>query len=181
VDLEGEANRRVGEFSLGMRQRLGLAAALLADPRLLVLDEPANGLDPAGTRWLRGFLRSLAASGRTVFVSSHQLAEVSQMADEVIVVDRGRLLTQRSVADLVSVSSGVSIRSPQTGRLTRALRDAGADVAAVGTNLLMANDITPERVGEIAAHEGIVLHELVPRAETLEDVFLRLTGAEGGR
>ena len=177
VELVADAHRRVGEYSLGMRQRLDLAAALLGDPEILVLDEPANGLDPAGIHWLRGFLRTFARNGGTVFVSSHQLAELSQVADEVIVINRGRLITHTTVAELTAARS-VRVRAREVDRLRRALAATGASVREVDTERIDVSDLAIEQVGEMAAREGVVLYELVSRANTLEDVFLELT-AEG--
>jgi ABC-2 type transport system ATP-binding protein len=129
VDLSGAADRRVGEYSLGMRQRLGLAAALLGEPELLILDEPANGLDPAGIRWLREWLRSFARAGGTVLVSSHQLGEVAQMADEVVVLRAGRLIAHTAVQELITGSSaGVRVRAAEPERLAKLLVAAGAQV-----------------------------------------------------
>lgn len=178
VELSGAADKRVGEFSLGMRQRLGLAAALLAEPELLILDEPANGLDPAGISWLRAFLRDFAAGGGSVFVSSHQLGEMAQLADEVVVLNRGRFVTHKPIAALTA-TRGASVRTPNATRLSHALRDAAAAVTLDGDRLLV-DGITAASVGEIAAREGIVLHELMPMTDSLEEVFLSLTGAEGG-
>lgn len=178
VDLGDAGSRRVGQFSLGMKQRLGLAAALLADPEVLILDEPANGLDPAGIRWLRGFLRSFVASGRSVFVSSHQLGEIARMADEVIVVNRGKLVTQRPIDELTS-GSGASVRTPEVDRLRNALAASGARVSVTRADHLLVENMSAAGVGEVAAREAIVLHELVPRARSLEEVFLNLTDMKG--
>jgi ABC-2 type transport system ATP-binding protein len=178
VELAHVADRKVGDFSLGMRQRLGLATALLGDPDLLILDEPANGLDPAGIRWLRASLRSFAASGRTVFVSSHVLAEVAQMADEVVVIDKGRLITHTAVGRLTAATS-VTVRSPQRQRLREALVAAGAGVEISDPGQLEVTDMPPERIGEIAARAQVVLHELTPRSHSLEEVFLQLTDSKG--
>ena len=178
VGMEEAAERRVGGYSLGMRQRLGLATALLGDPDILVLDEPANGLDPAGVAWLRGFLRAYADAGRTVFVSSHVLAEVGQIADHVIVIDRGRLVAEGPVAQLIGSSSGVVVRTPDPVRLRPALEHAGADLTAAGDELRVSG-LSIERVGEVAAAEGVVLHELRRDEATLEQAFLRLTGGTG--
>ena len=179
VDLQGPGDRRVGQFSTGMRQRLGLAAALLGEPKLLVLDEPANGLDPAGIRWLREFLRSYAASGATVFISSHILAEVSQVADEVVVINRGRLVAHTSVQELTAGPAGSTrVRTPHPERLVEALRDAGADVATGEDGAIRATGMGPDRVGELAAEVGVVLHELVATTPSLEEVFFDLTGGE---
>lgn len=175
VELHGEGRRRVGQYSLGMRQRLDLAAALLGEPELLILDEPANGLDPAGIHWLRDFLRAFAREGGTVFVSSHQLAELSQMADEVIVINRGRLVTHTRVAELTA-GHAVRVRSPEAARLQLALESAGSTVQSTGDGVLEVTDLAIERVGEIAMDERVVLHELVSQVNTLEEVFLELTG-----
>jgi ABC-2 type transport system ATP-binding protein len=176
VDLEGAARRRVKGYSLGMRQRLGLAAALLGDPELLVLDEPANGLDPEGVRWLRDFLRAFAAGGKTVFVSSHVLAEVAQTVDRVLIINRGRLVTAAPLAELTSRLSGsVRVRSPQAATLRDALVREGVAVNADGDGVLLVHGATSDRVGEIAAAAQVVLHELVPQSSSLEQVFLELT------
>jgi ABC-2 type transport system ATP-binding protein len=178
VELSAAAKRRVKGYSLGMRQRLGLATALLGDPEVLVLDEPANGLDPAGIRWLRDFLRSLAAEGRTILVSSHVLSEVSQTADSVVIIHRGTLVQQGSIAEAVAGAQGATrVRSPQAQRLRDLLAAEGATVTEVGDGLLAAN-VRPERVGEVAAANGVVLHELTVEYATLEEVFLELTGGE---
>jgi ABC-2 type transport system ATP-binding protein len=178
VELSGSAKRRVKGYSLGMRQRLGLAAAVLGDPEVLVLDEPANGLDPAGIRWLRDFLRSLAAEGRTILVSSHVLSEVAQTADRVVIIHRGRLIKQASVAEVLAGAEGATrVRTPDAQRLRELLAAAGASVTEVGEGVL-AVDLKPERVGELAAANAIVLHELTVEQATLEEVFLELTGGE---
>ena len=177
VELTGAARRRVGGYSLGMRQRLSVAGALLGWPRLLVLDEPANGLDPEGIRWLREFLRSFAAGGGTVLISSHVLAEVAQLADEVVIIHRGRLVTQEPLAALTArAGGGTVVRSPDEERLTDELRRAQIEVSAAEGQLLVA--APADRVGEIAAAAGIVLHELRPQGASLEEVFLELTGGE---
>ena len=176
VELEGAARRRVKGYSLGMRQRLGLAAALLGDPELLILDEPANGLDPEGVRWLRDFLRAFAAGGRTVLVSSHVLAEVAQTVDRVLIVNRGRLVTAAPLAELTARISGqVRVRSPQPARSRRRSPREGIAVTADGDGVLLVDGATSDRVGEIAAAAGIVLHELVTQGSSLEQVFLELT------
>jgi ABC-2 type transport system ATP-binding protein len=174
VDLSADADRRVGGFSLGMRQRLGLATALIGDPELLVLDEPANGLDPAGMRWLRDFLTSFAASGRSVLVSSHVLSEVALVADEVVVIHRGRLVEQTRT-DRLTTASVVVVRSPDRERLRRALVSRGMDAALVGEDELEVPAAPVELVGRVAADERVVLHGLGERTSTLEDVFLDLT------
>ena len=178
VGLADAADRLVGGYSLGMRQRLDLAAALLGEPELLILDEPGNGLDPAGMRWLRDFLRSFAAGGGSVFVSSHQLAEISQLADEVVVVNRGRLVTQTSVAELTSERS-VKLRTPQIDVVTDALRAAGATVLPLDDERVDISGLAIEDVGMVAAREGVVIYELSPAAHSLEEVFLNLTTMEG--
>src|SRR5262245_17327628 len=176
VGLEGAAGRRVKGYSLGMRQRLGLAAALLGDPELLVLDEPANGLDPEGVRWLRDFLRACAARGRTVLVSSHVLAEVAQTVDRVLIINRGRLVTEAPLAELTTRLSGaVRVRSPQAAALSEALTREGISVAPDGDGALTVSGTTTDRVGEIAAAAGVVLHELSPQGSSLEQIFLELT------
>jgi ABC-2 type transport system ATP-binding protein len=178
VELSAAAKRRVKGYSLGMRQRLGLATALLGDPEVLVLDEPANGLDPAGVRWLRDLLRSLAAEGRTILVSSHVLAEVAQTVDRVVIIHRGKLIQQASIAEvLAGAQGGTRVRSPEASRLRGLLAAQGATVTEVGDGALVA-DFPPERIGEVAAANNIVLHELTVERATLEEVFLELTGGE---
>ena len=177
VELTAAAKRRVKGYSLGMRQRLGLATALLGDPEVLVLDEPANGLDPAGIRWLRDFLRTLAAEGRTILVSSHVLVEVAQTADHVVIIHRGRLVRQAAMAEvLAGAQGGTVVRSPERERLQAVLAAAGANTLAGGDGLVVS--LPAERVGELAAANGIVLHELRVEEATLEEVFLELTGGE---
>jgi ABC-2 type transport system ATP-binding protein len=181
VDLTGAGRRRVKGYSLGMRQRLGLAAALLGDPEVLVLDEPANGLDPQGMRWLRDFLRSLAAEGRTILVSSHVLAEIAQTVDNVVIIHRGELIRQASMGEVEAMAAGATrVRSPEAERLTRLLRETGVEVNALGDGSL-AVAAPPERVGEVAAANGTVLHELTTERATLEEIFLELTGDPGDR
>jgi ABC-2 type transport system ATP-binding protein len=177
VGLAGSpAGKRLGKYSLGMRQRLGLAAALLGDPEVLVLDEPANGLDPAGIRWLRDLLRSLAAEGRTILVSSHVLAEVAQTVDRVVIIHRGRLVRQAPMVEvLAGAQGGTRVRTPE-GRFRELLVADGASVSEADGVLVV--DISPERVGELAAANGVVLHELTVESATLEEVFLELTGGE---
>ena len=178
VELTAAANRRVKGYSLGMRQRLGLATALLGDPEVLVLDEPANGLDPAGVRWLRDLLRSLAAEGRTILVSSHVLAEVAQTVDRVVIIHRGKLIQQASIAEvLAGAQGGTRVRSPEASRLRTLLAAQGATVTELEDTTLVA-DLPPERIGELAAANNIVLHELSIERATLEEVFLELTGGE---
>ena len=181
VELGSAGRRRVKGYSLGMRQRLGLAAALLGDPEVLVLDEPANGLDPQGVRWLRDFLRSLAGEGRTILVSSHVLAEVAQTVHEVVIIHRGRLVRHAAMADVESMAAGATIvRSPDAVRLGTVLAEAGIDALPQSDGRL-AVGAEPERVGELAAAHGVVLHELTAQRATLEEVFLELTGDPGER
>jgi len=179
VGLGNVAGRRVGGYSLGMRQRLSVAGALLGDPQLLVLDEPANGLDPEGIHWLRQFLRSFVAQGRTVFISSHVLAEVQQVADEVVIIHHGRLVAHEPVDALTArVSGGTVVRSPDATRLRDVLVAVGIEVAGEGERLVA--QAPSERVGELAAANGIVLHELSTSTASLEEAFLELTaGGEG--
>ena len=173
VEMRGAANRRAGGYSTGMRQRLGLAATLLGDPRVLVLDEPANGLDPQGIRWLRDFLRGMAGEGRTVLVSSHVLAEVAQTVDDVVVIHRGRLVEQGPVSRLTS-GGHVVVRSPRVAELRAALERAGLSATGEGEELVVdAED--PAKVGDIAFEAGVPLHELTTRATSLEEAFLALT------
>jgi ABC-2 type transport system ATP-binding protein len=179
VAMKESAKRRVGGYSMGMRQRLGLAAALLGEPELLVLDEPANGLDPAGIRWLRDLLRSLAERGRTILVSSHVLAEIEQIADEVVIIHRGKFVAQSTTAELAArAAAGVRVRSPQAERLREALSAEGMSVVVMDDGALGVVDGTPERVGELAAANNVVLHELVAERATLEEAFLELTAGE---
>jgi ABC-2 type transport system ATP-binding protein len=185
VGLEGEGRRRVKTYSLGMKQRLNLAAALLGDPQNLVLDEPANGLDPQGIRWLRDFLRSMASEGRTVLVSSHVLAEVAQTVDEVVVIHRGRLQAQSTLAELTRRrgSTGVRVRSPDADRLAERLGTASIEFDMIGRGLLIAQGVGADRIGDMAAENGIALHELVAESPdaSLEDVFLELTSDEASK
>jgi ABC-2 type transport system ATP-binding protein len=179
VDLTDPSRRRVKGYSLGMRQRLALAGALLGEPEVLVLDEPANGLDPQGIRWLRDLLRSLAAEGRTVLVSSHVLAEVAQTVDRVVIIHRGRLVRQAAMAEVEAMAAGAArVRSPDSDRLAVLLIQAGLEPHSIGDGTLSVTAPT-ERVGEIAAANGIVLHELTTERATLEEVFFELTGGEG--
>jgi ABC-2 type transport system ATP-binding protein len=161
-----------------MRQRLGLASALLGDPEVLVLDEPANGLDPQGIRWLRDFLRALAGEGRTVLVSSHVLAEVAQTVDRVVIIHRGRLVREATMAEVEAMAAGATrVRSPDPARLAAVLAAAGLSSRSLGDGAL-AVDGPPERIGELAAAGGVVLHELAAERATLEEVFLELTAGE---
>ncbi|HVE46739.1 MAG TPA: ABC transporter ATP-binding protein [Acidimicrobiales bacterium] len=181
VELAEDAGRRVDEYSLGMRQRLGLAAALLGEPKVLILDEPANGLDPAGIRWLRQLLRSFAQRGGAVLVSSHLLGEVSQLADEIVVINRGRLVVRTSVDELTRTTTAVRARSPERARLAAVLEAEGLEVTVVGDNDLMVPKTTPELLGSLAARAGVVLHGLAAETSSLEEVFFELTDSREER
>jgi ABC-2 type transport system ATP-binding protein len=176
VELEDAGRRRVKGYSLGMRQRLGLATALLGHPDLLVLDEPANGLDPEGVRWLRDFLRAFAAEGRTVLVSSHALAEVAQTVDQVLIIRRGRLVIESPLDDLTArVGGAVRVRSADSARLAAALTREHLVSTGSDEQVLIVNGTTTERVGEIAFAAGVPVHELVSDGSSLEEIFLELT------
>jgi ABC-2 type transport system ATP-binding protein len=163
-----------------MRQRLGLAAALLGDPRVLVLDEPANGLDPQGIRWLRDFLRTLAAEGRAILVSSHVLAEVAQTADDVVVISKGRSVAQAPLAEIMGRSGGgMKVVGPDVHRLAPALQAEGAEVTGQG-NEIMVKGRSGEEIGRVIAREQFVVSELAPAGSSLEDIFFELTEATGG-
>jgi len=178
VGLQEAATKRVGQFSLGMRQRLGLAQALLGDPEVLLLDEPANGLDPEGIHWVRQLLRHLAGQGRSILVSSHLLGEISRLADEVMVIRRGRLVANATVDELTGAAAGgTAVRSADDDRLTRELETAGAEVTR--TDGLLVVSLPPERIGQIALEAGIALIELRPAVAELEDVFMELTAGGG--
>lgn len=178
VKLQGAANKRVGGYSLGMRQRLALASALLGDPGVLILDEPANGLDPEGIRWLRDFLRSLAAEGRAVLISSHVLAEVEQTVDEVVIIKKGKLVAHGSIEELKrGVDERVRVASPQAKELEQKLAKAGFAVSKDDGALLVAG-ASCAQVGELAAKSSLVLHELTPLGAQLEDIFFDLTTEE---
>ena len=178
VELRSAAGRRAGKYSMGMRQRLALAATLLGDPQVLVLDEPANGLDPQGIRWLRDFLRAKAAEGRTVLVSSHVLSEVAQTVDDVVVISRGRLIYQGSIGDFTRRAGGdlTRVRVADAGRLRPALEAAGATLReGDGAGVLLVSELDATAIGEIALREGVALRELTAHGASLEDVFLELT------
>jgi ABC-2 type transport system ATP-binding protein len=176
VEMREAANRRAGGYSTGMRQRLGLAATLLGDPEVLVLDEPANGLDPQGIRWLRDFLRGVAAEGRTVLVSSHVLSEVEQTVDDVIVIHRGRLVQSGPIASLLT-GEGVRVRSPRVEELASALARDGADVRVEG-DVLHVQGRTTDEVGDLAFAIGVALHELAVETASLEEIFFLLTSEQ---
>ncbi len=177
VGLESVARRRAGGFSLGMGQRLGIAAALLGDPAVLMFDEPVNGLDPEGIVWVRHLMRALAAEGRTVFVSSHLMSEMALTADHLIVIGRGRLIRDESVHEFVDSSSRrqVTVRSPQTADLSGRLQAAGAVVEHGTDGDLTVSGLDAAGIGELAAANGIVLHELTPQKASLEEAFMELT------
>ena len=179
VGLTNVAGTRVRKYSLGMRQRLGLAGVLLGEPRTVILDEPANGLDPEGIRWIRDVLTHLAGQGCAVLVSSHQLSEISLMADDLIVIGQGRLIEQCTVTDFVErhADRWVRVRSPQAGALSPALAATGAEVAAIDDRTLDVRGVTCAQVGEVAAANSVVLHELSPQTGSLEDAFLKVTAA----
>ncbi|MGA8245966.1 MAG: ATP-binding cassette domain-containing protein [Nocardioides sp.] len=176
VGLESVADRRVRTYSLGMKQRLGIAQALLGDAPVLIFDEPTNGLDPEGIEWLRDLLKQLAREGRTVLVSSHLMAEMSLTAGHLIVIGRGRLLADASLPDFIAghTHADLVVRTPSPDLLTGLLRTHGATVTP-GPEHLVVEGLAPEAVGEIAAQAGIVLHELRTRTATLEDAYLALT------
>ena len=179
VGLQDVARKRVGSFSLGMGQRLGIAAALLGDPATVILDEPANGLDPEGILWIRNLLKGLAGEGRTVFLSSHMMSEIAQTAEQLIVVGRGRLIAATSVADIVaeaSTDASVLVRTPQASALRDALAALNVAVTSSDRDLLEVHGVSSSAIGETAARHGIVLHELTPLKASLEDAFMRLTG-----
>lgn len=177
VGLEDAADRRVGTYSTGMRQRLGLASALLGDPEILVLDEPLNGLDPQGIRWLRTFLRERAAAGGTVLLSSHVLTEAAQTVDDVVVINKGRLVYQGAIGDLTRPGRGaVVVRTPMPERLVAAARNAGGRVQLQnGDDRLLIEGMDAAQVGELAHGERVILHELAAQGASLEQVFFSLT------
>ncbi|MBM4822153.1 MULTISPECIES: ABC transporter ATP-binding protein [Streptomyces] len=177
VGLSGVARKKTKGFSMGMGQRLGIAAALLGDPRIVMFDEPVNGLDPEGIHWIRTLMKSLAAQGRTVFVSSHLMSEMALTADHLVVIGQGRLLADTSMADFIAQNSRsyVRIRTPQRERLLDVLQGAGITVVETGGGMLEVDGGKPERIGELAAQHQIVLHELSPQQASLEEAFMRLT------
>jgi ABC-2 type transport system ATP-binding protein len=180
VGLEAVAKKRAGQFSLGMGQRLGIAAALLGDPEVVMLDEPVNGLDPEGIRWIRDLLKSLAAEGRTVFLSSHLMSEMAMTADHLIVIGRGRLIADESVRDFVRRHSRniVRVRSPQAVELAEVVSSPDVVVDSIEPGLLEIEGLTAEQIGEAAAARGYVLHELTLQQVTLEDAFIDITQDE---
>ena len=179
VGLTEVARKRAGGFSLGMGQRLGIAAALLGDPEVLILDEPANGLDPEGILWIRNLLKGLAAEGRTVFVSSHLMAEMAQTAEHLVIIGRGRLIADTSVAEIVAEAShgaAVLVRTPRASELRDALAGEDVTVTSSEREVLEVHGLTSAQVGEAALRHNIVLHELTPQRASLEQAFMRLTG-----
>ena len=176
VGLTSVANKRAGGFSLGMGQRLGIAAAILGDPQILLFDEPVNGLDPEGIRWVRQFFRDLASQGRTVFVSSHLMSEMALTADEIIVIGRGQMIRQGTIGELTSLAHGsVFVRSPEIARFADLLASAGHTAVSSGDSSLTVEDLSAEQVGEFAFANQVVLFELTPQRASLEDVFMELT------
>jgi ABC-2 type transport system ATP-binding protein len=177
VGLADVAGKRVGGFSLGMCQRLGLATALLGDPHTLLFDEPANGLDPEGILWIRTFMKYLAGQGRTILVSSHLLAEMALTADDLVVIGRGQLISQGTVQDFVDASAGtwVHVRSPRAAELASLLSATGATVRSNADGSLDIVGPDSAAVGEAAGEAGLVLHELSPRQASLEEAFLEAT------
>jgi ABC-2 type transport system ATP-binding protein len=177
VELTGAARRRVKGYSLGMRQRLALAAALLGDPRILILDEPANGLDPQGMRWLRDLLRAQAAEGRTVLVSSHVLSEVSQVAEELVLIRDGKLVSHTTLAEFTAGGSAPSrVRSGDDEALAAALGEGGAKVKRDEDGALLVEGLEGKEIGELALARGIAIHELAPQRSSLEARFLEVMG-----
>ncbi|MFC4590182.1 ABC transporter ATP-binding protein [Sphaerisporangium corydalis] len=176
VGLAGVARRRVAGYSLGMRQRLGIAAALLGDPGVLIFDEPVNGLDPDGIRWIRGLMRDLAAGGRTVLLSSHLMSEMELTADRLVIIGRGRLIADTSVAELTARHGrGVLVRSPRADELAGMLAEAGAGVTADPGGALSVTGMEVDRIGDLAARNGIALYEVTPRGAGLEEAYMELT------
>ena len=178
VGLTQVAGKNAGGFSLGMSQRLGIAAALLGDPKVLLFDEPVNGLDPEGILWIRTFMQNLAAEGRTVLVSSHLLSEMAVTASELIVIGRGKLITQSSTQEFIDGATGntVLVRSPQLFKLGPLLVDKGFTVRDGDDGALSVSGATSDQIGDIAAANGVVLHELSPQRGSLEEAFMQLTG-----
>jgi|SRR5579862_4117651 len=180
VGLHDVARKRAGQFSLGMGQRLGIASALLGGPHTLLLDEPVNGLDPEGIHWIRNLLKGAAADGRAVFVSSHLMSEMALTADRLIVIGRGKLIADTTVDEFVRSASGslVRVRTPQATRLRELVLGDGVTVTSEEPNVLEINGVPAEKVGELAAANGIVLHELTPMQASLEEAFMELTRDE---
>ena len=177
VGLTEVAGRRAGKFSLGMGQRLGIAGALLGDPGVLLFDEPVNGLDPEGIRWIRHLLRALAAEGRAVFVSSHLISEMALTADRLVVIGRGTLIADTTVAEFAAMNGGDAVRvvTPSLGSFVAAIRHAGAEVDLVCDDSAVVRGMSSAEVGELIAREGLIVHELTPMRASLEDAFVELT------
>jgi ABC-2 type transport system ATP-binding protein len=176
VGLTADAHRKVGDYSLGMRQRLQLAGALLGDPGVLVLDEPSNGLDPQGIAWLRDLLRHLASEGRTILESSHLLAEMALTVDDVVIVSNGQLRAQGPLSILTTqAQSSMRVRTPEPGRLSEIARRAGYAPRPIGSDTLLVDGATPEALGPLIASNGVVVYEVVQVSQDLESVFLELT------
>ena len=181
VGLSSVAKKRAGSFSLGMGQRLGIAAALLGNPKVLMFDEPVNGLDPEGVVWIRNLLKSLAADGRTVFLSSHLMSEIAMTVDQLVIIGRGRLITQVGIDELLAGGTGnyVRVRSPQAEGLGELLRGRGAQVQLEGADTLRVTGATSDDVGELARANGVTLQELSMHQASLEDRYMELTGSFG--
>ncbi len=177
VGLTGVARKRAGTFSLGMGQRLGIAAALLGDPGVLLFDEPVNGLDPEGIRWVRLLLKHLASEGRTVLVSSHLMSEMAVTADHVVVIGKGRLIAQATIGDFLGASSNshVKVRSPQSDALAAVIVSSGGKIARMGDGALEVSGLSAADIGDLAAARGYALHELSPQTASLEEAFMELT------
>jgi ABC-2 type transport system ATP-binding protein len=177
VGLTEVANKRIGGFSLGMCQRLGIAAALLGDPKVLMFDEPVNGLDPEGIVWIRNLMRALAAEGRTIFVSSHLMSEMENTADHLIVIGQGRLIADCTVDEFIQRNSelAVRVRTPGAARLAELVAGNGGTARADGDNALLVTGISPDRLGDLAFDNGIRIHELAPLQASLEQAFMELT------
>ena len=178
--LGAVASKRVGGFSLGMGQRLGIAAAMLGDPRTLILDEPVNGLDPEGVKWVRTMVRYLADDGRTVFLSSHLMSEMAITADHLIVIGRGSIITSGPVQDVIDATSGtsVTVRTPGAAQLAELLAGAGVSITAAEPGVITVRGLDAATIGETAARNGVALHELTPVRASLEEAFMTLTAGE---
>jgi ABC-2 type transport system ATP-binding protein len=175
TDIAHVADRRTKGYSLGMRQRLALATALLGDPDILILDEPANGLDPQGMHWLRDLLLTKVRAGKTVLLSSHVLAELALVVDDIVVIEKGRLVKQGSLSELTKTQGTIHVRAPEAPKLATALRGMGGTVEQTSSNELTVQHLSVAEVGEMALKEGVAIHGMSENTESLEDVFLRLT------